>query len=111
MRNSMIIPRIDDKRASINEVRLWLPKATIHREECEMGIKCLMNFRREWDEVMGCFKERPRHDWAMHGYDGLETLVRGLNAFGTAGTGVSIEDQERAGFVTQRRSAPDWRYS
>lgn len=111
MRNTKIIPRADDKRATINEVRLWLPKATIHAEHCEKGIKCLMNFRREWDDIMGCFKERPRHDWAQHGYDGLESLVRGLNAFGTAGKGVSIEDEERAGFVTKRRAAPDWRYN
>lgn len=111
MRNVQVIPRADDKRATINEVRLWLPKAMIHKRECEEGLKCLMSYRREWDDTMGAWKERPRHDWASHGYDGLETLVRGLNAFGTAGKGTSIEDQERAGYVTKRRPPPNWRYN
>jgi len=83
MKNTAIVPRIDDKWTAIQQVKLWLPKAYINREACSEGIKCLRNFRREWDEVNGCWKNRPRHDWAMHGYDGLESLVRGLEAYGT----------------------------
>lgn len=108
MRNSRIVPRIEDKRAGITEVRNWLPKVLIDEANCKEGIKCLMNFRREWDEIMGCWKERPRHDWAMHGYDGLESLVRGLNAYGVVGA--TIEDKERDGLITKKRPAPDWRY-
>ena len=109
MRNTKVGPRIEDKRAGISEVRLWLPKVIVDDNSCKEGIKCLMNFRREWDEIMGCWKERPRHDWAMHGYDGLESLVRGLNAYGVIGT--TIEDKERDGLVTEKRPAPDWRYN
>lgn len=108
MRNTRVVPRIEDKRAGITEVRNWLPKAIIDEANCKEGLKCLMNFRREWDEIMGCWKERPRHDWAMHGYDGLESLVRGLNAYGVIG--VTIEDKERDGLITETRPAPDWRY-
>lgn len=85
MHNTRIIPRIDSKQTAIAEVRGWLPTAYFDRRGCELGLKCLQNFRREWDEVNGCWKDRPRHDWAMHGYDGLETLVRGLNAYGVKG--------------------------
>ena len=59
-----------------------MPQAFIDPIECKKGIECLENFRREYDENMGKFKDNPRHDWAQHGYDGLETLVRGLNAHG-----------------------------
>jgi hypothetical protein len=84
MRDTTIVPRIDDKWTAIQQVKLWLPKAYINREACDAGIKCLKNFRREWDDVNGCWKNRPRHDWAMHGYDGLESLIRGIEAYGLA---------------------------
>lgn len=109
MKNSQLVPRVEDKRAGISEVRNWLPKAVINETECEYGLKCLMNFRREWDETLGTWKERPRHDWASHGYDGLESLVRGLNAYGVVSSVVS--DKEREGYVTTRRPPPDWRYN
>lgn len=85
MRDTFIVPRISDKTAAITEVRLWLPKVAIDEKRCGKGLDCLQNFRKEWDEINGCYKERPRHDWASHGYDGLETLVRGLNAYGCPG--------------------------
>jgi len=102
MRDTKIIPRIDDKRSAINEVKLWLPKAFIDKKGCDKGLSCLRNFRREWDEANACWKDRPKHDWAMHGYDGLETLVRGLNAYGTI-----VESQ--AGVQTRARAPLNWR--
>lgn len=83
MRNTKIIPKISDKRASINESKLFLPKVYIDKKSCEKGITCLQNFKREWDEVNAVWRDKPKHDKAMHGYDGFETLVRGLNAYGT----------------------------
>ncbi len=53
----------------------------IDESKCSKGIKSLKNFKRDWDEKMGSWKSRPRHDWAMHGYDALETLIRGLTMF------------------------------
>jgi hypothetical protein len=82
MSNTQIVPRIANKYTAIQEVKLWLPKCYINEIECDRGLKCLQNFRREWDENLGTWKNRPRHDWAMHGYDGLETLVRGLEVHG-----------------------------
>ena len=82
MRNIKIVPRISDKWVAIQEVKRWLPTAFINHVECAKGIESLENFRREWDETNGKFKDHPKHDWAQHGYDGLETLARGLNAHG-----------------------------
>lgn len=82
MKNIKIVPRIPEKYVAIQEVKRWMPTAFIDSRECAKGIECLENFRREWDENNGKFKDHPKHNWAMHGYDGLETLVRGLNAHG-----------------------------
>jgi len=96
MVDTQIVPRIHAKAVAIQQVKMWLPKAFIDRANCGIsevnqrtqepddstnGIKCLQNFRREWDEKGGCWANRPLHNWASHGYDSLETLVRGLNAY------------------------------
>jgi len=78
MRNIRVVPRIDDKYTAINETRLFLPKLWIDEKACKEGILCLDNFRREYDEKLAEYKNRPLHDWAMHGYDALETLARGF---------------------------------
>jgi hypothetical protein len=94
MRDTFIVPRIENEAAGMTEVRTWLPKAFIDKRNCDKekigkgensGVTCLRNYRKEWDDVNGCYKNRPRHDWASHGYKGLESLVRGLNAYGTKG--------------------------
>jgi hypothetical protein len=82
MQNIKIVPRTPDKWTAIQEVKRWLPTVFIDKYECEVGINCLKNFRREWDDNNGCWKERPMKNWALHGYDGIETLARGLGAHG-----------------------------
>ena len=107
MSDTHIIPRIDHKITAITEVRNWLPDVVIDERSCEKGLKCLNNFRKAWDDVNGCWKDRPLHDWAMHGYDGLETLCRGLNAFGVkAASTHQTEMQQRRRF---HRPPPNWR--
>lgn len=45
------------------------------QEPCADGLKALRNYRKEWDEERGCWKDRPRHDWASHGADGYRYLA------------------------------------
>jgi hypothetical protein len=82
MTNIKVVPRIPEKYVAIQEVKRWLPQVFIDPGKCKKGIECLENFRREYDDNMGKFKDHPLHNWAQHGYDGLETLARGLNAHG-----------------------------
>lgn len=76
--NVVVVPRTPDKMAAINETRSFLPSCYIDEEKCTPLLRCLDNFRREWDEPMGCFKEKALHNWASHGYDSAETLARGV---------------------------------
>jgi len=82
MRDIAVVPRTPDKYTSIQQVRRFVTKVFIDETECKDGIYCLKNFRREWDDKLGVWKNRPRHDSAMHGYDGFECLVRGIDSFG-----------------------------
>ena len=107
MRNTEVVPRINEKYTAIQEVRQFLPKVFFDEKGCHCektninGIDCLKNYKREWDDKLGTWKNKPRHDWAAHGYDAFETLVRGLGIYGDEVDGGKI--------VTHLPPPPDWR--
>lgn len=74
--NFEIVPRISNQAEGIQAVRNFLPACWIDEEACHQGVLCLDNYRKEWDERRGVYKESPRHDWASHGAKALETLAR-----------------------------------
>ena len=76
--NVTVVPRIREKSVAIEITRKFLPTVWIDHKECEWLIDCLDNFQKEWDEQNGCFRKKPLHNWAMHGYDAVESLARGL---------------------------------
>lgn len=59
----------------IQAVRRLLPKVEIDEASCTQGVKCLKNYRKEWDEERGVWKDKPRHDWASHGSSALAGLA------------------------------------
>ena len=65
--------------SQIEETRTFLARAWIDETKCDKGIKCLENYRKEWDEKLGTFKKTPLHNWASHGADGLRTAGVGFN--------------------------------
>lgn len=101
-RDTVVVPRVDDKFTAISEVRLFLPGVWIDSTECTEGIKCLDGFRREWDETAGDWKNRPCHNWAMHGYDSFETLVRGLSTDGNEKNMTPIKTEINRGNTSWR---------
>lgn len=42
---------------------------------CSEGLRCLRNYRKDWDEDRGVWKDKPRHDWASHGADAFRTFA------------------------------------
>ena len=67
-------PRNQDELSNqIEETRRFLAKCWINETKCSVGLKHLENYRKEWDEKLGTFKSRPRHDAASHGADALRT--------------------------------------
>lgn len=53
----------------ISAVRKMLPKMRFDRSRCEILVKSLKNYRKEWDENRGVFKDKPLHNWASHAAD------------------------------------------
>lgn len=72
--------RVDKvERANVEDriqgTRRMLAKVEFDEASCSVGIKCLKNYRKEWDEELGVWKDKPRHDWASHGADALGGLA------------------------------------
>lgn len=69
-----VIPRgsIDD---GIEQVREILPRCVFDEHKCEDGISSLENYRKEWDDRRGCWKDRPLHDHTSHAADAFRYLA------------------------------------
>jgi hypothetical protein len=62
----------------INQVRNILHRCWFDEENCAEGIRCLKNYRKEFDERKGIFNDRPLHDWSSHGADAFRYLAVSL---------------------------------
>ena len=63
-----IVPKlgIDD---GIQLARDILPRCIFDEEQTQQGVKCLESYRKEWNDKLSCWRDRPLHDWASHGAD------------------------------------------
>lgn len=39
------------------------------------GLDCLENYRKEWNDKLGCYRDKPLHDWASDGADAFRYLA------------------------------------
>lgn len=70
-----VVPRIDDLLVGIDAARAYMPQVYIDEERCDQLIRCLDNYRKEWDDKLSTWKSRPRHDEFSHGYKSFETAA------------------------------------
>lgn len=71
--NFTIVPKIGINDG-IAHSRRTLARCYFYEEETQQGVKCLENYRKEWDEKNGCWKDNPKHDWSSHGADAFRYL-------------------------------------
>jgi len=57
---------VDD---GINAGRLLFPRLFIDEQKCQTFIDAIGQYRQEWDEKRGMFRDQPLHDWASHPAD------------------------------------------
>lgn len=62
----------------IEAVRSVLPLCWFDEGNCEKGIAGLQNYRKEWDDKNGVWKNRPAHDDASHSADAFRTFAIAL---------------------------------
>lgn len=59
----------------IELVRGILPLCWINESNCGYGIKCLENYRKEYNEKLEMFEDKPLHNWASHCASAAKTLA------------------------------------
>ena len=70
-----IVPRIATEGAGIEASRSLLPQSYFDETRCQRLIQCLDNYRKEWDDKRGTWKDAARHDEFSHGYKSFETAA------------------------------------
>jgi hypothetical protein len=78
MRTARVVgdSRVED---GINAVRTLIPRCWFDKTKCELGLKALRHYHREWDEERKTFAQRPFHDWASHAADAFRYLAVGFD--------------------------------
>lgn len=69
-----VVPRIDDVTRGIEQTRRIFANLWVDEIECAGLLSALENYRKEWDEKRGIFKDKPLHDWASNYADALRQL-------------------------------------
>ena len=85
--------RLED---GIEAVRGLFPRFWIDETKCKLLLKCIENYRKEFDMKMEAYKERPRHDKYSHGADSLRYLSIATKVhIDSAKSGVTDEQSEK----------------
>lgn len=53
----------------IDAGRAFLADCRFHKTHCRQLLRCMREAMREYDEVHKVFKDKPLHNWALHGFD------------------------------------------
>jgi hypothetical protein len=70
-----VLPRIATELDGIQASRSFLANVWFDQERCSRLILCLDSYRKEWDEKMGVWKDKPVHDEYSHGYKSFESAA------------------------------------
>lgn len=63
----------------IDAVRRALPLCVFDEERCAKGIEALESYRKEWNETLLTWHDRPLHDWSEHGSSAFRYGVLCMN--------------------------------
>lgn len=72
-----IVERAKSVGNDIQKVRNFLPECWFDDKKCDKLIKHLTNYRKEWNDRTGMWRDSPLHNDASHGADSFRTLAVG----------------------------------
>lgn len=71
----IIVKRPDNKTEAINVARGRMATCQWDEAGCGLGLKRLKQYRKEWDDQRGVWKDKPLHNEDSHGADGFITFA------------------------------------
>jgi hypothetical protein len=89
-----IIPMDDNEMYGIEAVRNAFVRFWFDQSKCDKGIKAIDAFKKEWNEKLGCYREKSLHDWASHGAKALIYGVQAMNKM-QIGRGLTAEEWKK----------------
>jgi len=90
----VVIPKTENLADDIDDVRMFLPICWFNKANTTRLVTALKEYRKEWDEQHGMWKDHPLHDWTADPEAAMRSLVRGLSISGGS---------SKAGFKVRRR--------
>jgi hypothetical protein len=58
----------------IESLRYMFPKIRLHKSNCQIGLRAMRDYSRQYDEVKALFMPKPLDNWATHIVDSLRYL-------------------------------------
>lgn len=89
-----VLPRDSNEMFGIECLRNMLPRFWFDQTKCDKGIKAVEAFRKEWNEKLGCYREKSYHDWASHGSKALIYCSEAVQRTGSS-AGLTAEEWNR----------------
>jgi phage terminase large subunit len=95
--NFTILPTLkQSKIEAIESVRGRFNRVWLDEKKCARLLLCLENYRKEWNDRMQAYKEKPVHDWASHGSDAFSYMMLAVKIrVDNQSIGVTDDDSER----------------
>ena len=100
-----IVPRVSTTAAGIQATRNQFASCWFSEEGCDLGLKRLANYRKQWDKTRGCWKEEPMHDDNSHGADAFRQFGQVAEAGEKFQTAVASTRPPGSGMFKRRGSA------
>ena len=100
-----IVPRVSTTAAGIQATRNQFASCWFSEEGCDLGLKRLANYRKQWDKTRGCWKEEPMHDDNSHGADAFRQFGQVAEAGEKFQTAVASTRSSGSGMFRRRGSA------
>jgi hypothetical protein len=77
LRNIEIVPRVDEIQHGIQATRDIFSQCWFDETKCKDGLAHLENYRKEWNDRQGCWKDKPRHDIHSEAADAFRQFAQG----------------------------------
>lgn len=70
-----VVPKVGDVMDGIEQTRQYFKKVRFDEVACKEGITHLASYRKQWDEKLATYKDRPLHDEASNAADAFRTAA------------------------------------
>lgn len=74
--NFRTVPRVTNIADGIEATRKIFPRVWFDENRCELGINALSSYRREYNEKLDVYNDKPVHDWASNGSDAFRQMAQ-----------------------------------